>query len=280
MQPTLETNEKTAVLPIACYPWGGTYRPAAWAQCGLDGESLHLLLWCQEDNRDKPRYLHDNEPVYTDSCLEAFLACYPQRSEEYVNFEVNRAGAMLMQRGTGRADRVFLTASAFPGVPFPKAEAFEHETGWGVRICVPLRFLQTLYGADSLPDLAAGHPFRPPRRTSTARSSSVPSGKNETGRRTCRADCPGYEQVKQPEEQRALRPFSCKCKSMWSVIACPLPCGAFFCDTGLLGPPAIGAAGRIRRPAGREEPATPLLGRQRLLRRIPAVPRPSAPREV
>ena len=86
MQPTLETNAKTAVLPIACYPWGGTYRPAAWAQCGLDGESLHLLLWCQEDNRDKPRYLHDNEPVYTDSCLEAFLACYPQRSEEYVNF--------------------------------------------------------------------------------------------------------------------------------------------------------------------------------------------------
>ena len=58
MQPTLETNEKTAVLPIACYPWGGTYRPAAWAQCGLDGESLHLLLWRQEDNRDKPRYLH------------------------------------------------------------------------------------------------------------------------------------------------------------------------------------------------------------------------------
>ena len=134
---------------------GGTYRPAAWAQCGLDGESLYLLLWCQEDNRDKPRYLHDNEPVYTDSCLEAFLACYPQRSEEYVNFEVNRAGAMLMQRGTGRADRVFLTASAFPGVPFPKAEAFEHETGWGVRICVPLRFLQTLYGTDDLPDLAA-----------------------------------------------------------------------------------------------------------------------------
>ncbi len=155
MQPTLETNAKTAVLPIACYPWGGTYRPAAWAQCGLDGESLYLHLWCQEDNRDKPRYLHDNEPVYTDSCLEAFLACYPQRSEEYVNFEVNRAGAMLMQRGTGRADRVFLTASEFPGVPFPKAEAFEHETGWGVRICVPMRFLQTLYGADSLPDLAA-----------------------------------------------------------------------------------------------------------------------------
>lgn len=77
MQPTLETNAKTAVLPIACYPWGGTYRPAAWAQCGLDGESLYLHLWCQEDNRDKPRYLHDNEPVYTDSCLEAFLACYP-----------------------------------------------------------------------------------------------------------------------------------------------------------------------------------------------------------
>lgn len=69
VQPTLETNAKTAVLPIACYPWGGTYRPAAWAQCGLDGESLYLLLWCQEDNRDKPRYLHDNEPVYTDSCL-------------------------------------------------------------------------------------------------------------------------------------------------------------------------------------------------------------------
>lgn len=139
--PAIPGEERTALRP----------GPSA----ALDGESLYLHLWCQEDNRDKPRYLHDNEPVYTDSCLEAFLACYPQRSEEYVNFEVNRAGAMLMQRGTGRADRVFLTASEFPGVPFPKAEAFEHETGWGVRICVPMRFLQTLYGADSLPDLAA-----------------------------------------------------------------------------------------------------------------------------
>ena len=108
MQPTLETNEKTAVLPIACYPWGRNVPPcwprpsAAWT-----ANPCTCFHGARRITRDKPRYLHDNEPVYTDSCLEAFLACYPQRSEEYVNFEVNRAGAMLMQRGTGRADRVF-----------------------------------------------------------------------------------------------------------------------------------------------------------------------------
>lgn len=152
MQPTLDVKEKTPALPIACYPWGGDYRPEAWAQCGLEGEEMRLLLWCREDHRDKPRYIHDNEPVYTDSCLEAFLACYPESSAEYVNFEVNRAGAMLMQRGEGRQGRRFLAAADFPAVPFPKAEAFEHPQGWGVRLRVPLTFLRALYGMDRLPD--------------------------------------------------------------------------------------------------------------------------------
>lgn len=152
MQPVLEMAVKTPVLSIANYPWGGDYRPEAWAQCGLEGETLHLLLWCREDNRDQPRYTHNNEPVYTDSCLEAFLACYPQASPVYVNFEVNRAGAMLMQRGTGRQDRRFLWPADFPGLPFPQAEAFEHAEGWGVHVRAPLRFLQALYGMECLPE--------------------------------------------------------------------------------------------------------------------------------
>lgn len=152
MEPTLRLPEKTPVLPIACYPWGGDYRPDAWAQCGLEGEDLLVLLWCREDNRDQPRYVHDNEPVYTDSCLEAFLACYPGKSDVYVNFEVNRSGAMLAQYGTGRQERTFLTPERFPGVPFPKAKAFAYGEGWGVQVRAPLRFLQTLYGMETLPD--------------------------------------------------------------------------------------------------------------------------------
>ena len=37
----------SAVLPIALYPWGGEYRPEAWAQASMDEENLYFKLWCR-----------------------------------------------------------------------------------------------------------------------------------------------------------------------------------------------------------------------------------------
>lgn len=140
---------QSPVLPIALYPWGGDYRPAAWAQLGLDAAAAHILLWCEEDDRDKPRYTQLNDPVYTESCLEAFVNFYPAQSKLYLNFENNRAGAMLIQRGTERGGRCFLTPADIPSAEFPHTEAFEHAKGWGVRVTVPRSFVKAVYGTEA-----------------------------------------------------------------------------------------------------------------------------------
>ena len=144
----------SAVLPIALYPWGGEYRPEAWAQASMDEENLYFKLWCREDNRDKPHYHHDNDPVCEDSCLEAFVLCYPD-SPIYLNFEVNRAGAMMLQAGTERADRYCPSPDAMAGVPFPKARAFELDDGWGMEVKVPIAFIHAIYGTGAPLDTAA-----------------------------------------------------------------------------------------------------------------------------
>lgn len=147
-QETLNTARRSAVLPIALYPWGGDYHPAAWVQCGMDADKVIFRLWCQEDDRDVPQYHHANDPVSQDSCLETFVIFYPNETK-YLNFEVNRAGTMLMEQGTRRGDRSYPMPEDFPDVPFPKAQAFETADGWGVQVEVPVAFVQAIYGTDA-----------------------------------------------------------------------------------------------------------------------------------
>ena len=144
--PQLTAPVQSALLPINCYPWGGTYRPAAFARCGLEDGRLRVLLWCEEDERDRPRYFKRNDPVSQDSCLEFFLNGWPELTGLYVNFEVNRAGTMLLEVGVDRWHRRFPQPGEIPGVDFPAVRAFEWEKGWGVELDIPEAFLQAICG--------------------------------------------------------------------------------------------------------------------------------------
>ena len=77
MQPALKQTQKLPYCPLPPAIPGEertALRPGPSAAWTANPVPTFVV---QEDDRDKPLATADNEPVYTDSCLEAFLACYP-----------------------------------------------------------------------------------------------------------------------------------------------------------------------------------------------------------
>ena len=138
------------IAKIACYPWGGDYRPPARAQLLWDQESLYLRLEAVE----RADYLRAAEPpsvttrAYQDSCLEFFFRPNPA-NPAYLNLEFTPQGALLAGRGPGRQNRESLP-SATPA--FLQTKAFRQETEpgavqWGICAAIPLAFLQDAFGS-------------------------------------------------------------------------------------------------------------------------------------
>lgn len=136
-------------ISIATAPWGGAYRPAAFAVLTWEPEALVFALSSAEAE-PAARFRETNSPVYLDSCLEVFLRPWPERPE-YLNFEMNANGALLLQIGTAGPGRRFLFAEEFPGC-WPSVSAFRERGGWGVRLRVPFTFLRAALRIDAKPD--------------------------------------------------------------------------------------------------------------------------------
>lgn len=74
----------------------------------LPGEGLEVSMVCREKN---PRaiYHNPNDPVHTDSCMEAFLDCFPDLPQYgYIGLEMNANGAAHCSFGTGRHTRNYV----------------------------------------------------------------------------------------------------------------------------------------------------------------------------
>lgn len=139
----MSSTKWTQIFNIGQYPWGGQYRPRAFAVVRAKETTLEIMLWCEEPFVT-PACKKANGPVYLDSCLEAFVMFYPQYTEGYINFEMNALGTLLLQFGEGRHDRRFLR----PGTDalFPKVVPFQAARKWGVKLEVPFLFAQKIYG--------------------------------------------------------------------------------------------------------------------------------------
>lgn len=92
------------------------------------------------------RYTRRDDPVYTDSCLEVFIAPVEDR-REYINFEINPNGAYLSQFGAERNGRVFineLTAET----PRVSAGVYPDAKGWHAELFIPESLISALYGCE------------------------------------------------------------------------------------------------------------------------------------
>lgn len=96
------------VFYVDNFNWGGSYRPKTFGQMAYWKEQgFYLKMTCLETD-PICHYEKDNDPVYLDSTMEAFLALCPP-SEYYFNFEFNSKAALLAKYGSGRHGRTFFT---------------------------------------------------------------------------------------------------------------------------------------------------------------------------
>ena len=122
-------------VPITKYPWGGSFCPEAFAEAKLTGSGLKFRLWCCEKH-PRVTMTKPNSLVCLDSCLEVFLNPYPDFTRDYLNFEMNAAGTLLLQKGPDRAHRSFVNLA----VPhYPQVHAWQLPDvgrGAGSTLCI------------------------------------------------------------------------------------------------------------------------------------------------
>ncbi len=85
-----------------------------------------------------------DEPVWQDSCMEFFI-CAVEGREEYINFEMNSAGAYLTEFGKGKTDRVFLKTITEREV---KITTEVSDNGWSLDLFVPCELISEAYKTD------------------------------------------------------------------------------------------------------------------------------------
>ena len=83
------------------------------------------------------KYSHANQPAWTDSCVEFFLAPYPDEKGNYLNFEQSLGGALLLQKGPNAVDRTYIPHSD----EFFETEKHIDENGWKIKFFIPFSFI-------------------------------------------------------------------------------------------------------------------------------------------
>ena len=141
-----DTSEFFQVLnraEIALYPWDESgYRPEARACVAFAEGGLSVLLAAREKTV-QARETRCGGPVCVDSCLEFFLAPFPESDENYLNIEVNPLGTVHLGLGAGRAPRR-VWACLPEGFDL---QVSRHEGGWwAARYRLPGAFFREVFG--------------------------------------------------------------------------------------------------------------------------------------
>lgn len=119
-------------------------KPESYFKIAVLNNELIIEMRCYEEN-PKAVFLNRDDPVYRDSCLEAFISPVCGKTE-YINIECNSAGAFLCEFGNSKADRVFVKSiTSLSPVVTPFKSSDESGAFWGVTIVISKEFLCKLY---------------------------------------------------------------------------------------------------------------------------------------
>ena len=96
-------------------------------------------------------YYNDNDPVYMDSCLEAFLLF---DEEGYINLETNSKGARIQAIGKDRFNRRSILNIGVDAKPEIKDDE------WSIILEIPLQKLQKVYQNLNINNVKSGFSFK------------------------------------------------------------------------------------------------------------------------
>lgn len=139
--------EKAGYAEINQYPWGGAYRPAARGALLRGKDRFYLRLEAAEPKENiRAQATGIFQSVHLDSCLEFFF-CPVQGRADYINLELNPAGALHIAVGPSRQQRELrrdVDIARLSVQPFQ-----EEENGlcrWGVSLEIPFSLIAFLLG--------------------------------------------------------------------------------------------------------------------------------------
>ena len=128
---------------VSFAPWGNSALPRTLFQgCFVKNRGFLFDLICYESD-PLARFTKPGEPVYKDSCLELFCNFMPQKSDLYINFEMNANGAYLMGVGAARENRKMLKCACMP-----KVRAAVMDDFWDVMLYIPRETVWEVYGEE------------------------------------------------------------------------------------------------------------------------------------
>lgn len=139
--------EETKPFRVETLLWGTKKIPETFGYLGyVPGEGFYLKMVCVE--KDPLRtYIADQDPVYQDSAMEAFLQFESAREREdsplYMNFEVNANGALLAGYGTSRIYRSYFSKEDLEEIG---CRAAIEDDRWNFTLKIPQGILEGVYG--------------------------------------------------------------------------------------------------------------------------------------
>lgn len=113
----------------------------AWAQLCRDDQGLWVRMEAEE-TAIRATLTQPLDEVYTDSCLEFFLAPDPS-DNRYLNFEFNPLGNLYLGFGSTRPTRVRQIVGDKELLFHP--QPFFNEKGWGIVYHIPFAFIRNYF---------------------------------------------------------------------------------------------------------------------------------------
>lgn len=128
------------------FMWTCDYKPGCEAQIGyIPGKEL-VIRFIVTEKEPLCRYHENEEPVYMDSAVEAFLS-FGESPEKYMNLEINSYGAMLANFGV-KGKRLKISSLSNACV---EREAKMAGKEWSVTLYIPERMIGDLFGPGESP---------------------------------------------------------------------------------------------------------------------------------
>ncbi len=140
------------VAKIAYSPWYPDSPRGVFQAAFIEGQGMLVQITSYEKN-PLATFHHNDDPVWTDSCVECFVNFAPDRDDRYLNIEVSAGGGVLIGVGPGREDRLPITDFA----PYPKVTVTVRDESWDALYLIPLSLIEAVYGKI---DFKPGYAFK------------------------------------------------------------------------------------------------------------------------
>ena len=135
------------VFQINNFQWSGSYRPKSYGSMGFLEEYGFILSMTVIEKNPLRHYTQNDDPVYKDSCLEAFFDFDPmQKGKRYINFEMNANATMLSAFGDKKDRKSLKKISPFQAV----CKASVKEDTWSILLKIPMDLICYLYHMEPL----------------------------------------------------------------------------------------------------------------------------------